>query len=138
MMLWLTFGGAPCPLEWGSITESICYLANAILLSNNWDPLSLQSPAQVPNKIVLADDTPFGIGRDLIVDIPVNPRGTVDLYINGFVGLTVDINDNTVRLKQALLLAVGSAAQEVLEVEPLTRDDMEARPKLIAETGLTE
>ncbi len=35
MMLWLTFGGAPCPLEWGSITESICDLANAILLSDD-------------------------------------------------------------------------------------------------------
>jgi hypothetical protein len=86
----------------------------------------------------LANDTPFRIGRDLIVGIPVNPRGTVDLYINDFVGLTVDINDNTVCLEQALLLAVGSAAWEVSKVEPLPRNDMEARPKLITETGLTK
>jgi hypothetical protein len=132
-MLRLTFVGVPCPLEWGSITESICNLANAILLSDDWNPLSLQSPAQhlVPDKIVWANDTPFGIGRDLIVDIPANPRGTVELYINDFVGLTVDINNNAVRLKRAPLLAVGSAAQEVSEVEPLPRDDMEARQKLI-------
>jgi hypothetical protein len=32
MMLQLTFGGAPCPTEWGSIAESICNLANKILL----------------------------------------------------------------------------------------------------------
>ena len=44
MMLRLTFGGAPCPSEWGSIAESICDLANAILLSNDWDHLSLQLP----------------------------------------------------------------------------------------------
>jgi hypothetical protein len=75
MMLWLTFGGAPCPLEWGFIAESICNLANAILLSDDWDPLSLQSPNQhlVPDKIILDDDIPFGIGQDLIVEIPVNP-----------------------------------------------------------------
>ncbi len=90
----------------------ICDLANAILLSNDWDPLSLQSPNQhlVPDKIILDDDIPFGIGQDLIVEIPVNPRGTVDLYIDDFCGLTVDIDDNATRLKRAPLLALGSAA----------------------------
>jgi hypothetical protein len=46
MMLQLTFGGAPCPAEWGSIAESICDLAKEILLRDKWDPLSLSSPAQ--------------------------------------------------------------------------------------------
>jgi hypothetical protein len=75
MMLWLTFGGAPCPLGWGSIAESICDLANAILLSNNWDHLSLQLPDQhlVPGRIILVGNIPFGIRQDLIVDIPVDP-----------------------------------------------------------------
>ncbi len=101
MMLGLTFGGAPYPSEWGSIAESICDLANSILLSNDWDPLSLQSPAQhlIPDKIILANDAPLEIGRDLIVNIPVDPRGTVDLYIDDFVGLTVDINNNAVCLE---------------------------------------
>jgi hypothetical protein len=140
LMLRLTFGGAPCPSEWGSIAKSICDLANAILLNDEWDPLSLQSLAQhlVPNKITLEDDIPFGIRRDLIVDIPVDPRGTVDLYIDDFCGLTVDINDNATRLERAPLLALGSAAREVAEIEPFPCDDIEARPKLIAEAGLTE
>jgi hypothetical protein len=140
LILRLTFGGAPCPSEWGSIAESICDLANAILLSDDWDPLSLQSPAQhlVPNKITLKDDIPFGIGRDLIVDIPVGSRGTVDLYIDNFCGLMVDIDDNATRLERAPLLALVSAAREVTEIEPLPRNDIEARPKLIAEAGLTK
>jgi hypothetical protein len=92
----------------------------------------------VPDKIVFANDAPFGIRRDLIVDIPFNPRGTVDLYIDDFVGLAVDINDNAVHLEQAPLLAVGSAAQEVSKVKPLPHDDKEAQPKLIAEKGLTK
>jgi len=127
-------------LEWGSIAESICDLENAILLNNEWDPLSLQSQAQhrVPNKIILKDDIPFRIGRDLIVDIPVDLRGTVNLYINSFCGLTVDINDNAARFERAPLLAIVSAAQEVVEIEPLCHNDIEARPKLIAEAGLTE
>jgi hypothetical protein len=140
LMLRLTFGGAPCPLEWGSITESICDLANAILLNDEWNHVSLQLPAQhlIPNKIILDDDIPFGIGRDLIVDIPVDPRGTVDLYIDDFCGLTVDIDDNALRLERAPLLALVSAAREVATIEPLPRDDIEARNKLVAEAGLTE
>ena len=136
----LTFGGAPCPSEWGSIAKSICDLANAILLNDKWNPLSLQLPAQnlVTNKIFLEDDTPFGIGRDFTVNIPVDPSGTVDLYIHDLCGLTVDIVDNATHLERAPLLALGSAAREVAEIEPLPCDDIEAQPKLIAEAGLTE
>ncbi len=55
VMLWLTFGDAPCQLEWGSIAESICSLANTGLLSGDWDPLSFHWPAQhlVPKNIVM-------------------------------------------------------------------------------------
>jgi hypothetical protein len=89
--------------------------------SDDWDPLSFQSPAQhlVPDKIILDNDISFGIGRDLIVDIPIESRGTVHLYINDFVDLTVDIDDNAVHLKRAPLLAVGPAGWKVSEVEPL-------------------
>jgi hypothetical protein len=65
MMLRLSFGGAPCPSEWGAISESVCNLINAILQHNNWDPLTLfaaAAQAHVPPKEVLSDDLPFGIG----------------------------------------------------------------------------
>jgi hypothetical protein len=86
----------------------------------------------------LEDDIPFGIGRDLIVDIRVNSRGIVNLYFDDFCGLTVYIDDNATCLERAPLLALVSAAQEVAEIEPLPRNDIEARPKLITEAGLTE
>ena len=101
---------SPCPLEWGFITGSICDLANAILLNNNWNLLSLQSPAQhlVPNKIILDNDIPLGIRRDLIVDIPVDPRRIVNLCIDNFCGLTMDIDDNAICLKRAPLCSSRS------------------------------
>jgi hypothetical protein len=37
----LTFGGAPCPYEWGVISESICDLANKLIKCDKWDPLTL-------------------------------------------------------------------------------------------------
>jgi hypothetical protein len=95
MMLRLTFGGAPCPSEFGAISETICNLINAILQHDDWDPLTLfaeTAQANVPPKETFKDDAPFGIGRDLIVDIPVDARGIVDLYIDNFIGLTVDLD----------------------------------------------
>jgi hypothetical protein len=52
--------------------------------------------------------------------------------------LTVDIDNCAVHLEKVPLLAVGSAAQEVSEIKPLPGNNMEAWPKLIAETGLTK
>jgi hypothetical protein len=42
----LTFGGAPCPYEWGVISETICDLATAILHDDAWDLDDLQAPNQ--------------------------------------------------------------------------------------------
>ncbi len=94
----------------------------------------------MPEKTHLTDGIPFGIGRKLVVHIPVDPRGKIDIYIDIFVGLMVDINgsDNAKRMESAPLLAVSIMSREVSELEPLPHDDMEAQNKLIAETGLTE
>jgi hypothetical protein len=94
MMLRLSFGGAPCPSVFGSISESVCDLITAILLHEDWDPLTLfakEAQAHVPPKKVLPDDVPFGIGRNLIVHIPIDPRGIINLFINNFLGLTINL-----------------------------------------------
>jgi hypothetical protein len=93
MMLWLSFGGKPCPFEWGVISETICDLANAILLSKDWDPKELFAPNQhlVPERELLDNDVPFAEGAELIVDIPIDPHGIPDVYINDIIGLTVNI-----------------------------------------------
>ncbi len=48
----------------------------------------------------------------MIVDIPVNARGIVDLYIDDFIGLTIDLNntDNATRLKRAPLLGLTAVS----------------------------
>ncbi len=59
----------------------------------------------------LPNEIPFGIGRDLIFYIPVNPRGTVNIYINDFIGLAVDKDsDNAIRLERAPLLGLSAVA----------------------------
>jgi hypothetical protein len=44
--LQLTFGIAPCPFEWGVLSELICDLANKLLMSNKWDPQKKLSSVQ--------------------------------------------------------------------------------------------
>jgi hypothetical protein len=93
MMLCLSFGEKPCPSEWGTILESICDPATAILHSNDWDPDKMYAPNQhlVPKKITLKDNIPFGQGKELVVNIPINPHIMHDIYINNIICLTLDI-----------------------------------------------
>ncbi len=41
--LWLTFGGEPCPFEWGIISKLICDLAKKMSVSKEWDPKTLHA-----------------------------------------------------------------------------------------------
>lgn len=140
ILLRLTFGGAPGPFEWGVISESICDLANALLHDDNWDPATLSAPSSVPPKHLLGDEIPFGIGRDLIVDLPVDPRGKIDCYIDDTVGITVDLPDtnNCAQMERASLLAIHTTARPIHQQEPLLHDEMAARQKLFAEGALEE
>jgi hypothetical protein len=44
-----------------------------------------------PKKITLNNDIPFGQGKELAVDIPIDPCGMHDIYIGNIICLTLDI-----------------------------------------------
>jgi len=138
----LTFGGAPGSFEWGVISESICDLAMRILHDEEWDPATLHAPEPelVPPAEFLDDAIPFGKGKQLIVDVPVNPRGVTDVFIDDTIGLTVDIegSNNIIRLERAILLAIHVAARPKHSAEPIPREEMAALNKLLAEAKLEE
>ena len=138
----LTFGGAPCPFEWGVFSETICDLSQTIMQCEEWNPTELQSPLgkSVPPVKYLQDEIPFAKGRALIVDIPVNPKGNTDVYIDDTIALTVDMegSDNVQRLEQGTLLAVHAASRELHPNEPIARKEMAAMAKLTAEAGAEE
>ncbi len=142
IMLRLTFGGAPCPFKWNILSESIRDLADKILFDENWDPLTNYVPSQhlVPAIELLDASIPFADGTDLIVDIPVDPRGTRDVYIDDLIQATVIIDgtDNAIRCEQATLLAIDTCAHPKHPNKPIPQEDMEARNKLQAEAGLEE
>jgi hypothetical protein len=143
MFLRLTFGGAPCPNEWSTLSEPMCDLATTLQQDDRWDPATLASPSQsqVPKpKAYYKPDEPFGLGRELIVDIEVNPRGVNDIYLDDFISLTVDIQgtNNLERCAGAPLLAIAATARPSHSDEPIPREAMEAISKLIAEAAPEE
>ena len=111
MFLRLTFGGKACPSEWSVLAEPKCDLSNALLHDDDWDPTTLASPSQhrvpQPNR----DEEmhrPFGVGRELVVEIPINHRGIYDIYLDDIIGLTIDMpgTNNIERSAGAHLLAI--------------------------------
>jgi hypothetical protein len=73
----------------------------------------------------------------LIVDIPVDPRGIHDVYIDNIIGLKVDIpgSDYIARGQAAALLAINTTAWPNHPKEPIPRKSMDTRDKLKAEVG---
>ena len=124
--LCLTFGGAPGPYEWGVLSESIYDLSIAIMQDSGWDQTSLCAPNGhlVPPPLFLEDSIPFAEGKDLIIDLPVDARGTADVYIDNTIALTVDVEDsnNNQRLEQATLRAIYCAVREKHNNEPIQRE----------------
>jgi hypothetical protein len=121
------------PQEWGVLAEPICDLTNTILKSDDWNPSDLFSPYQhlVPETKQLCENIPFGEAKKLAVNIPVDPRGHVDVYIDDIFALSVDLDgtNNTDRLESAALLAIHAAARPRHEEEPIPREEMPALAK---------
>ena len=82
----------------------------------------------------MGDSIPFAEVKDLIIDVPVDATGTADLYIDDAISLTVDVEDsnNVHRFDQATLLAIHCAVQEKHNDEPIPREEMAARSKLLS------
>ncbi len=87
----------------------------------------------------MPDDVPFGIGKELIVDVEINPRGIHDIYINNLIGLGLDLPDcnNITRSERAPLLTIDAFSWRIHKEELIPHYDMAACHKLIAE-GLFE
>ncbi len=105
-------------------------------------PSTLHSSTQhlVPPPKFLDDNVPFGIGKELIVDIEIDPKGIHDIYIDDIIPLMVDLpdTDNLARCEAAALLAIHATACPNHPNEPIPWEEMEARDKLSAEAGLEE
>ena len=77
----------------------------------------------------------LGLGKELIVDIPIDDKGTHGNYVDDIIGLTLDMpgSNNLERCAGAHLLAIAVTARRSHCNEPKPREAMEAINKLVAE-----
>ena len=115
-------------MEWGVLAEPICDLTNTLLNIDSWDPNTLFMPyqTQIPPKKLLDDSILFGKAKDLAVEIPIDPRGHADLYIDDLFALSVDVpNSNNAKSSEAAsLLAIHATAWPSHEHEPIPQQEM--------------
>jgi len=126
----LTFGGSYCPPQWCCISETICDLANDIMHCPAWNPDETHSPLQVniPPPHRFPADMPFGQAKELSVPIPDNDIGSADVFIDDFLPVALDINDNVKRVGYAVPLAVHSIGRQVSPNEPLPTQRLNLPP----------
>jgi hypothetical protein len=110
------------------MSESICDLANELLKCKEWYPLTLHAlvQADIPTQEYLDDNVPFAMGRESIINVPVNPHGYAGVYIDDTTGLTVNLpgTRNTNRLEPVIPLAIKVAAWPNDINEPIPREPM--------------
>ncbi len=142
MNLRLTFGGKPCPNFWCCMSEIMCDLMTAILHNDKWDPMTLFGRNQhlVPPTRSLDINIPFGEGRELIVDIDIDARGTNNICINDLISLVVKIEGsaNLLQCNRAPLLMFDTWSRPFDPNELIPREMMEGRNKLESEALLEE
>ena len=136
----LPFGGSSCPPDFCLMSDIICDVTNDLLLCENWDETKTRSILSdfVPDDELLDDNIPFAQAEDLAVDIPINDKGCFDVYIDDFIGVTVDIGNNKERLKVApgtVIQAIASVTDDELGVK---RDLLIAQDKCEAEGAIAE
>lgn len=116
----------------------------AIAHDVGWNSTTLHAPEQdlVPPPNFLPDNTPFAPGKDLIVEVEVDERGTHEMYLDDLVGMCIDLpeTNNLIRAERAPLLAIHTCSRPLLPEEPTPTpsESVAAERKLKAEAGLTE
>ena len=126
LLLRLAFGEANGSAEWSKIAEPIADIRNALLFDDTWEPQETQAPNQdlihLPSSQGIS--IPFAHRKPLAVNIPVNPQGNIDIYLDSCITIIADIGNNRSRGKTVLPLAIQSISQPFSRKEPVLRDEM--------------
>jgi hypothetical protein len=137
----LSFGGSACPAEWCIASEITTDLANKILNHKHWNPTALapKLSRMIPETKLLDSEIPFHPALPMIVNPDLERVGKSDVYVDDIclVGLLSD-KESEHRLKNNILLALEIVGRPISPSEPLPRDELASKSKLLAEAGLSE
>ncbi len=136
----LPFGGSSCPPDFCLMSDIICDVTNDLLLCEDWDESRVFSNLSdfVPQDEIMADNIPFAKAEDLAVPVPTKDKGSFDVFIDDFIGVTVDIGRNKERLKLAPGTVVHAVANVTDDKMDVKRDNFIAQDKCEAEGAIAE
>ena len=122
------------------MSDVVCDVTNDLLRCKDWDEAKVYSPLSdfVPPNEVMSDDIPFAQAEDLAVPVPAKDEGLFDVFIDDFIGITVDISRNKELLKVApgtVIHAMSNITDDELGVK---RDHFIARDKCEAKGAIAE
>ena len=67
---------------------------------------------------------PFSQSRHLAFNIPVNPQGKIDIYMDDCITVIPDIVNNRSRVNAAMPLTIHSVSRTLSQKEPVPIDEM--------------
>jgi hypothetical protein len=136
LALRLTFGGAPNPAAFCTLSEMVADLANEIVCDPNFNstdfPLPDVEPVVSPNKNTIPDDRPFAQAESMAVHIPTSITARVDAFIDDLIAAMLDLPGNRYA-HLAVPTAIHCTSRPLSEKEPLPRKPNLSQTKLEAE-----
>ena len=84
------------------------------------------------------ENSPFTKALPMIVNVPTDPKGHAEIYIDEFMVAVVDIDDNTTRANKTVHLEIHTIGRLLLSHNPTARKDFISSKKLTAEAGQSE
>ena len=110
IFLRLTFGGSFSPAEWCILIELTTNLANDIANNPAWCQHNTQAtqsdPATLHIPIIQPTTNPFTPALPADISVPIPRHGWFDSYVDDIVSVSLDIKDNKIRTKKAILLTI--------------------------------
>ena len=69
------------------------------------------------------DSIPFADSKPLAVDIPVDPQGKIDIYLDNLITVIPDIGNNRSRGNAAMPLAIDAVSHPLSQREQAPREN---------------
>ena len=120
----MPFGGAPCPSEFALAADIIADTINDLLEDECWDHKKTYSKIihDIPAPVPLPDSIPYAQANELSVDVPLQTGGKTDVYIDDFITIGLDINDNLERITKAPATVIQAIADNAMHSENIPRE----------------
>ena len=136
----ITFGGTSGLVDVCLFSGIVCDTINDLLACNTWDKKEICSDF-VKNILPaedMDDNTPYAETSEISVDIPVEETGEFNVYIDDFIGITVDIDNNKFRIGVAPCTMIYTVSNNPVNENHTPRDNMIEVDKCIEEGAIAE